>query len=83
MVNNFEPTWFNERIKDVPINKKLYRFMCFFLGARKNGLTYKQMYLIIEYLNRKKYSFEESKKQAMKEILNIYQYNNNITLNVE
>lgn len=75
--NISEQEWFNEYIKDVPIRKHFYKFMCFFLGVRKKGLKYKEMYLILERLNMKVLGFEESKKHAMIEILTIYKYNNN------
>jgi len=67
--------WFDEHIKDVPNNKKLYKFMCFFL-FKKKGLTYKEMYLILEFLKRKKLG-EKSKESAMLEIVEIYKYNQN------
>lgn len=75
--NICEQEWFNEHIKDVPRKKFLYRFMCFFLGVRKKGLKYKEMYLILERLNMKALGIEESRKHAMIEILTIYKYNNN------
>lgn len=72
-----EQEWFNEYIKDVPIRKCFYKLMCFFLGVRKKGLKYKEMYLILEQLNMKVLGLEKSKKHAMIEILTIYKYNNN------
>ena len=69
-----EPKWFNDKIKAVPLRNRLYKFMCFFLFKRK-GLTYKELYMIIEYLNRKTIG-ENSKKHAMQEIIEIYMFNN-------
>lgn len=66
----------DEKIKDVPIRKRLYKFICFCLFKRK-GLTYKEMYIILSNLNKKSMGEENSKKHAMIEILAIYKYNNN------
>ena len=69
-----ESNWMEEYIKDVPRRKWLYKFMKRFLFRRK-GLTYKEMYAIIDKLNRKAMGEEESKKHAMMEILEIYKFN--------
>lgn len=69
-----ERSWINEVVKAVPKRNWLYKFMCFWLFRK---LTYKEMYAIIDSLNRKAMGERESKKHAMKEILSIYQFNNN------
>lgn len=75
-MENQDIKWMDEHIKDVPNRKKLYKFMCKFLG-KKNGLTYKELYMILDILNRKKDKEEESKKHAMIETLAVYKFNNN------
>lgn len=67
--------WFDEYIKNVPSKKKLYKFMCFFLGKR-NGLKYKEMYMLIEFLNRKQLK-KQSKEYAMLKVVALYKFNNN------
>lgn len=69
--------WMNEYIKDVPTNKHLYKFMCKVLFRKKKGFTYKELYMILCNLGRKKHGAENSKKYAMLQILTIYKYNNN------
>lgn len=68
--------WMNEYVKAVPKRKRLYKFMRIFLFKR-NGLTYKEMYMIIDYLNRKAMGVEASKQHAMTEIIELYKFNNN------
>jgi len=73
-----EYIWMNEKIKAVPQRNWLYKFMKFFLFKWK-GLTYKEMYAILDSLNRKTMGEENSKKHAMREIIEIYNFNNNMS----
>ena len=68
--------WMDEYVIDVPIRKKLYKFIkrCLF---RKKGITYKELYMILCTLNGRVLTAEESKKHAMLEVLSVYKYNNN------
>lgn len=65
--------WFDDKIKKLPKNNWLYKFACFFLC--KKQLTYKEMYLILQRLN-KHHGEDKSKQIAITEIINIYNFNN-------
>lgn len=68
-----ERSWIDEIVISVPKRNWLYKIMCFCLFRK---LTYKEMYTIIDSLNRKAMGERESKKHAIKEILSIYEFNN-------
>lgn len=73
---NTEIEWLNEYVKDVPNRKKMYKFLKIIL-FRKNGLTYKELYMILCNLNERVVGIEKSRQHAMIEILSVYKYNNN------
>jgi hypothetical protein len=74
MANNFPNLdWFNTEIMALPKHNWLYKISCFILC--KKYLTYKEMYLILQRINNH-LDNEESKKRAMSEIINIYNFNN-------
>ena len=69
--------WMDEVIQKIPSNKFLFKMFKFFLGKRKTGLTYKDMYVIYTHI----YNFKNAdefyvKERALKHILEIYYYNN-------
>ena len=69
--------WINDRIKNVPYRKKLYKFMKFFLFKWK-GLTYLEMYAILTKLYSNKIIDEkECKTHALNEIITIHYCNEN------
>lgn len=70
-------SWMEETVTDVPYNKRLYRFMCFFLGKRKKKLKYREVYMILWALNRKDKDDIECKKKALEKVIELYQYLNN------
>ena len=74
MENNIE--WLNEKIKSVPKKNCLYLFMKIFLFKWK-GLSYKEMYLILQNLYQYKSDEKTAKSKALTEIIRIYTYNNN------
>lgn len=66
-----------EIIDDVPNNRILFKILKFFLGRRKKGISYKELYLIyINVYNLKRYDEHAVKEEATKAILEIYYYNN-------
>lgn len=78
MDEEYKINWLNDKIKDVPYKKKLYKIMKFFLFKR-NGLTYLEMYAILKTL----YGYNEKdenkvKNNAMNEIIYIHDYNKTI-----
>lgn len=65
--------WLQERIPKLDKMNWLYQFVCFFMGKRKNKLTYKDMYLLLYGLNRNKIKNEkEVKELSMLKVLEIY-----------
>lgn len=62
--------WFNEKIERVKGSNWLYRFLCFFLGRKR--LTYKQMFLILYGLNKRRLGDKNSERLAIARILDIY-----------
>lgn len=77
--------WFDEKIERIKDDKFLYKFICFFLGGPKKRLSYKELFVLIYGLNRRKLGEEKSKKLAMNRILKIYKdlHNNNLPKEVE
>lgn len=73
MVETKNINWFDDKIASIPKNNWLYKMACIFLCKKK--LSYKEMYLILQRLN-KHLGENESKKIAMTEIINIYNFNN-------
>ena len=80
MENNIE--WLNEKIKSVPKKNCLYLFMKIFLFKWK-GLSYKEMYLILQNLYQYKNDEKTAKSKALTEIIRIYTYNNNNSPQIE
>lgn len=74
MADNFSTlNWLDEKINSLPKNNWLYKLVCIFLCKKK--LSYKEMYLILQRLN-KHLGEEEAKRMSMLEIINIYNFNN-------
>lgn len=65
--------WLQERIPKLDKMNWLYQFVCFFMGKRKNKLTYKDMYILLYGLNRNNIKNEkEVKELSMLKVLEIY-----------
>ncbi len=64
--------WFEEKIETIKGDKFLYKFVCFFLGGPKKRLSYKELYLLLFGLNKKRCGTEKAKKLAMSRVLDIY-----------
>lgn len=62
--------WFNEKIERVNGSNWLYRFMCFCLCRKR--LTYKQLFLILYGLNKRRFGEKTAKYLALARILEIY-----------
>ena len=74
MADNFSNLkWLDDKIIQLPKHNWLYKVACFILCKKK--LSYKEMYLILQRLNNH-LDENESKKRAIAEIINIYNFNN-------
>lgn len=69
-------SWMEEKVKKLPSNNFLYKIICLFTFKKK--LTYKELYAMIENINRKRLGDKESKKFALIRILATYKFNNNV-----
>jgi hypothetical protein len=70
--------WMEEIVKDVPSNKRLFKFFRFIIGKRKTGVTYKDLYIFYTNVYNIKGTEPSSiKTKAMESILAVYYYNNN------
>lgn len=69
-------SWMEEMVEKLPSNNFLYKIICFFTFRKK--LTYKELYAMLENVNRKRLGEEESKKFALIRILATYKFNNNV-----
>jgi hypothetical protein len=76
-MNEFNLSWWEEKVEKVPSKNWLYKIICFFLRRK---LTYKELYVFYIEINNGN-SVEESakpiKKRCFEEILNVYSFNNN------
>lgn len=68
--------WTNEHLKRLPRNNFLYSLFCLFTFRLRRKMTYKEMYLIIAEVNRKRLGEEKAKKLAFKRIMDFYEFNN-------
>ena len=76
--------WFDEKIEYLNGDRFLYKLVCFFLGGPKRRLSYKELYILLYYINKKKLGEENAKKRAMNKILKVYShFHNNELPNVE
>lgn len=67
-------TWMDTTVENMPNHKKWYKFMCFIMGRK---LTYKELYIILCHINNKKgKEFKETQENSMKQIIDIYNFNN-------
>ena len=64
--------WFEEKIEYIEGDKFLYKLVCFCLKGPKKRLSYKELYLLLYGLNRRKLGEENAKKKAMERIIEIY-----------
>lgn len=64
--------WFEEKIEYIEGDKFLYKLVCFCLKGPKKRLSYKELYLLLYGLNKRKLGEENAKKKAMERIIEIY-----------
>jgi hypothetical protein len=64
--------WFNEKIEYIEGDRFLYKLICFFLGGPKKRLKYKELYILLYYINKGVLGEEESRKKSMNKVLEIY-----------
>lgn len=71
--------WFDEKIEEIKDDRFLYKIICFLLGGFKHRLSYKELYLLLIGINRRKLGDEKAKIKAMERIIKIYKshHNNN------
>ncbi len=73
-------SWMDDKVTRVVRNNWLYKICCWFLGKKETKMTYKEIYLLIYGLNRKRLGEEQSKTYALVKTLSIYKnlHNNNL-----
>ena len=67
--------WFNEKIETMEDDKFLYKVICFLLGGPKRRLSYKEVYMILYGLNKRKLGEKKAKEKAINRVLTIYKNN--------
>lgn len=72
---NYDLSWMEEKIENMPVKNRLYKFMCFISFRMKRKFTFKEMFVIMRNLN-KKYGERESFEIAMRKSLELYKYQN-------
>lgn len=77
MKQEFNISWMDETIEQLPKSQRMYRLCCYMLLKRR--MTYSNMYVLIYALNKNKYKDKETelKEKIIKELAAIYLYNNN------
>lgn len=69
-------SWMDTYVEDVPNHKKWYKFICLIMRRK---LTYKELYIILCHINKKKDTeYIETQKNAMKQIMEIYNINSSL-----
>lgn len=67
-------SWLNEEVSSVNNRDRIYKLICFFIRRK---LTYKELYIILSNLNKKKLGSQLSKEKALEKVVEIYKKNNN------
>lgn len=65
-------SWMDQKVTRVVKNNWLYNLSCWFLGKKETKMSYKEIYLLIYGLNKKRLGEELSKAYALTKILTIY-----------
>lgn len=68
--------WADEKLEKLPRNNFMYFLFCLVTFRLRRKMTYKEMYLIIEEVNRKKLGEEKASKLAFQRIMDFYEFNN-------
>lgn len=64
--------WFNEKIEYIKGDRFLYKLVCFCLKGPKKRLSYKELYLLLYGLNKRKIGHKNAKIKAVERIIEIY-----------
>ena len=77
--------WFNEKIDKINDDRFIYRIVCFLLGGPKYRMTYKDLYLFLYGINRRRLGEKNAKEKSMNRILEIYKslHNNKFPKEIE
>ena len=67
--------WFNEKIETMDDDRFIYKVICFLLGGPKRRLSYKELFMILYGVNKRKLGEKKAKEEAMNRILTIYKNN--------
>lgn len=74
---NWVLSWIDTSCNDVPSHRFWYKIACFITGRYKKKLTYKELYIILCNINRKKGEEQRDvQRDAMEQIIKIYSWNN-------
>lgn len=69
--------WMEETVEKIEKNNGFYRFLCFFLGRKMN---YKELYMLLTAINKRKMGGEKAKQWSFSRILKTYRFLNNNNL---
>ena len=73
---NWVMSWIDNSCPDVPTHRAWYKIACFLAGRRKKKLTYKEIYIILCNINRKKGDAQKDvQRNAIEQIIMIYSWN--------
>jgi len=64
--------WFDEKIEYIKNDRFLYKVICFILGGPRKRLTYKELYLFLFSLNKRRIGERNAKIKAIDKIIEIY-----------
>lgn len=75
--------WLDETVQSVEHANWLYKACCLFLFKPKKKLTYSELFMVLYGLNQKKLGMENAKKFALKQLIDVYKWNNNKEPDIE
>ena len=75
--------WLEETVESVEHSNWLYKACCWFLLKPKKKLTYSELFMILYGLNKKALGYEDAKKFAFKQLIEVYKWNNNKEPDIE
>ena len=68
--------WADEKLERLPRNNFMYFLFCLVTFRLRRKMTYKEMYMIIEEVNRKKLGEAKASRLAFQRIMDFYEFNN-------
>ena len=72
-----------EKVTHVVNNNWLYKIICWFLGKKETKLSYKELYVLIYGLNKRRLGEDQSKAYALGKVMLIYKNLHNKMPNME